>query len=132
MRRISWLGVAFISLANTALAQSPPALPTSAKKLTGKEISTLYDGATVNFNNFTMKQPLSGTDTYDLKAHSHQGTYTLGDKSGSFSGVARVKGDQFCHREGGGGEHCDFVYTDGADIYEVNAKGVVESQNHKH
>jgi hypothetical protein len=132
MRKIGLLGVAFILLANVAMAQSPPALPTSAKKLTGKEISTLYDGATVNFDNFTMKQPLTGTDTYDLKAHSHRGTYTLGDKSGSFSGAARVKGDQFCHREGGGSEHCDFVYVDGAEIYEVNAKGVVESHNHKH
>ena len=79
-----------------------------------------------------MKQPLTGTDTYDLKAHAHQGTYTFGGKSGSFSGAARVKGDQFCHREGNGGEHCAFVYTDSADIYEVNAKGIVESQNRKH
>ena len=133
MRMITWLGaLAVVSLANTAFAESAPALPTSAKKLTGKEITALYDGATVNFNNFTMKQPLTGTDTYDLKAHSHQGTYTLAGKSGSFSGAARVKGDQFCHREGSGSEHCAFVYTDGADIYEVNAKGIVKSQNHKH
>ena len=123
---------AFVLLANAALAENPPSLPASAKKLTGKEITALYDGATINFNNFTMKQPLTGTDTYDLKAHSHQGTYTLGGKSGTFSGGARVKGDQFCHREGNGIEHCAFVYTDGADIYEVNAKGIVESQNRKH
>jgi hypothetical protein len=128
-----WVGaVASVSLANAALAEGAPALPASAKKLNGKEVAALYDGATVNFNNFTMKQPLTGTDTYDLKARVHQGTYTLGGKSGSFSGAARVKGDQFCHREGSGSEHCAFVYTDGADIYEVNAKGIVESQNRKH
>jgi hypothetical protein len=133
MRVTVWVGaVACVLLANAAFAESPPALPASAKKLTGKEIAALYDGATVSFNNFTMKQPLTGTDTYGLKAHAHQGTYTLGGKSGSFSGAARVKGDQFCHREGSSSEHCAFVYTDGADIYEVNAKGIVESQNHKH
>jgi hypothetical protein len=104
MRMTVWLGVlAFVSLANAALAENPPALPAAAKKLTNKEITALYDGATVNFNNFTMKQPLTGADTYDLKAHSHQGTYTLGGKSGNFSGAARVKGDQFCHREGSSG-----------------------------
>jgi hypothetical protein len=133
MRIIFWLGApVFVSLISAALAESPPVLPASAKKLTGKEIAALYDGATVSFENFTMKSPLTGTDTYDLKAHLHQGTYTLGNKSGAFSGAARVKGNQFCHREGGGPEHCAFVYTDGGEIYEANAKGLVESQNRKH
>jgi hypothetical protein len=132
MRMITTLGViALVSLANAAFAQSAPSLPASAKKLSGKEITALYDGLTINFNNFTMKQPLIGTDTYNLKGHSHQGTYSMGGKSGTFSGRARVKGDQFCHKEGSGAEHCAFVYTDGADIYETNAKGIVESLNHK-
>jgi hypothetical protein len=120
-----------ICAATTAVAGSAPSLPSAAKKLSGKEISALYDGLTINFNNFTMNEPLTGTDTYNLKGHAHQGTYSLGGKTGTFSGSARVKGDQFCHREGNSKEHCAFVYTDGADIYEVNAKGVVESLNHK-
>ncbi|HEY1781399.1 MAG TPA: hypothetical protein VGG79_13390 [Roseiarcus sp.] len=133
MRMAVWASLlAVASLSNAAFAEGAPALPASAKKLPGKEITALYDGATVNFNNYTMKQSLTGTDTYDLRAHSHHGTYTLGGKSGSFSGTARVKGDQFCHREGSGGEHCAFVYIEGADIYEVNARGIVESQNRKH
>jgi hypothetical protein len=121
---------AVLSFASAA-AGSPPSLPSSAKKLSGKEITALYDGSTVNFNNFTTAQSLTGTSTYDLKGHLHHGTYSMGGKSGTFSGKAQVKGDQFCHREGNSSEHCSFVYSDGADIYETNAKGVVESLNRK-
>lgn len=124
-------GVVGIFAATAVVAGSPPSLPSSAKKLSGKEISALYNGLTINFNNFTMNEPLTGTDTYNLKGHSHQGTYSLGGKTGTFSGSARVKGDQFCAREGNSKEHCAFVYIDGSDIYEVNAKGIVESANHK-
>ncbi len=106
-------------------------MPPTAKKLSGKEISALYDGLTIHFNNFTINQPLTGTDTYDLKRRTHQGTYSIGGKSGTFSGSARVKGNQFCHREGDSKEHCAFVYVDGQTIYEANAKGVVESVNTK-
>jgi hypothetical protein len=95
-----------LSFASVAAAGSPPSLPSSAKKLTGKEITALYDGSTVNFNNFTMAQSLMGTATYDLKGHLHHGTYSMGGKSGTFSGITQVKGNQFCHREGNSSEHC--------------------------
>ena len=120
-----------VMVISPCLAVEAPALPSSAKKLNNKEIATLYEGSTISFNNFTMAQPLTGTDTYDLKGHKHHGTYTMGGQTGQFSGPIRVKGDQFCHAEGAGKEHCASVYTDGSDIYEVNSKGVVESKNQK-
>jgi hypothetical protein len=119
----------FLILAiSPCLAVEAPSLPSSAKKLTGKEIAALYDGATVAFNNFTMAQPLTGTVTYDLKSHKHHGTYKLGEQGGQFTGALRIKGDQFCHAEGNSKERCVSVYTDNSDIYEVNSKGVVESK----
>lgn len=123
--------VILILISSEALADNAPSLPPSAKKLSGREITELYDGLTINFNNFTMGQALTGTDTYNIKGHSHHGTYSIGGKSGAFSGSAQVRGDKFCHREGNSPEHCAFVYTDGADIYEVDSKGLVESLNHR-
>jgi len=123
--------LALVLLAKPAFAVEAPQLPASAKKLSGTEILTLYGGSTVTFNNFTKDKPLSGTVTYDLKKKMHSGTYNLGGQRGQFSGVNRVNGDQFCHKEGSGNEDCVFVYTDGPDIYEVNAKGVIESKNQK-
>jgi hypothetical protein len=128
---IAFSVLAIASFESAVAAENPPSLPSSAKKLSGKEIAALYAGSTVNFNNFTMKEPPTGTDTYNLKEHLHHGTYSLGGKTGTFTGSARVKGDEFCHREGNSPEHCSFVYTDGADIYETNAKGTVESLNRK-
>ena len=92
---------------------------------------SLYDGSTFKFYNFTMALPNTSTITLDLKANSQRGTYSYGGGSGDFSGSIRVIGDQFCHTEGSHPEHCVFVYTDGEDIYEVNAQGVVESKNQK-
>lgn len=114
-----------------AVALDAPQLPATAKKLTGPEIKALYDGASVSFNNFTQKVALTGTDTYDLGKNTHAGTFSIGGKTGTFKGSIRIKGDLFCHKEGSGKERCASVYTDGADIYEVNAKGTVESMNKK-
>jgi hypothetical protein len=133
MKRPILLGAAFVSILviTPAVAIDAPKLPASAKKLTGKEITALYDGTTIKFNNFTMNKPLTGTDTYNFGNKKHSGSYTIGTDSGHFSGDIRVKGDLFCHKEGNGKEKCSSVYLDGSDIYEVSPKGVVESMNQK-
>jgi hypothetical protein len=119
-------------LATPAVAQGAPALPATAKKLSGKEIATLYDGATVAFSNFTKDKPLTGKVTYDLKAKSQSGDFTYGSQTGTFKGSIRVKGDTFCYTDGPGKpEHCTSVYLDGATIYEVGPKGNVMSANRK-
>ncbi len=117
-------------LAAPALAQSAPALPASAKKLSGKEIAALYDGATVSFNNFTKDKPLTGKATYDLKANSQSGEFNYGGQTGTFKGAIRVKGDTFCFTENKK-ETCSSVYLDGGTIYEVSPKGAVISANKK-
>ena len=59
------------------------------------------------------------------------GKWAMGKEGGDFKGKARVKGDQFCYTVGGQKERCNVVYQDGADIYEVNPKGVVTSKNNR-
>jgi hypothetical protein len=129
--RFSMVCTLAVGSISPALALEAPELPSSAKKLSGSEIVALYDGATIAFNNFTSKLPLTGTDTYNFAKKSHSGSYSIGGKRGTFTGQIRVKGDMFCHREGKGKETCSSVYTNGVYIYEVNQKGVVESMNQK-
>ena len=111
------------------LASGAPSVPTTAKTLSGNEIAALYDGSTLKFKNFTFnKEPLTGTVTFDFKDLTQSGTAT---GYGHYGGVIRLDGDQFCHKEGARAETCVSVYVDGADIYEVDSKGVVQSVNQK-
>jgi hypothetical protein len=128
------------SLASTALVLSTicamaleaPALPTTAKKLTGKDIVALYDGSTVKFNNFTKDKPLTGSVTYDLKTKSAAGNYVYGGSaSANFSQRIRINGSKFCYQVGKDKETCVTVHTDGANIYETDATGTVTSLNQK-
>jgi hypothetical protein len=127
MRNVLYVGFMFAFALGTtpAFAIDAPKLPASAKKLSGKEIVALYDGATVSFNNFTAKESLTGTVTYDFKSKTHKGHYVLGTQSGDFEGPIRINGNTFCHKENKGKETCSSVYTDGSSIYETNAKGAV-------
>jgi hypothetical protein len=117
-----------LPIAQTLAKESPPKLPATAKKLTGSEITALYDGITVNWHNYALSG--TGTATYDLKKGAQTGTWNIGGKSGAINGKIRIKGDTFCYTASGK-EECDSVYTDGADIYEVNSKGIVVSKNQK-
>jgi len=123
--------IAALTLPVLAAAPTPPTLPPTAKKLTGPEIVKLYDGATITWNNFTQKTEMAGTTTFDFKKGTQTGTWEGGGKKGTFTGKIRVKGDLWCYKIGNNKETCDSVYMDGQDIYEVNAKGVVDSQNKK-
>jgi hypothetical protein len=46
-------------------AVTAPTLPATAKKLTGAEITALYDGALITWDNFTQKEEMTGTATLD-------------------------------------------------------------------
>jgi hypothetical protein len=117
-----------LPIASVNAKETPPKLPATAKKLTGAEITALYDGLTVNWHNYALSG--TGTATYDLKKGSQTGTWNIGGKSGAINGKIRVKGDTFCYTVNSK-EECDSIYTDGADIYEVNSKGIVVSKNQK-
>ena len=129
--RIIYAALAAILIVIPAVAETPPKLPPTAKKLTGAEITALYDGATIAWNNFTQKITMIGTATFDLKKKTQSRTWQGGGKSGTFTGTARVKGSKFCHKVGNTKEVCHSVYIDGTDIYEVSDKGIVDSQNKK-
>jgi len=120
--------IAGLPIASAYAKETPPKLPLTAKKLTGAEITALYDGVTVNWHNYALSG--TGTATYDLKKGVQTGTWNMGGKSGAINGTIRVKGDTFCYTVNKK-EECDSVYTDGADIYEVNSKSVVVSKNQK-
>jgi len=120
--------VALLPVEQGLAKENPPKLPPNAKKLTGGEITALYDGETVNWHNYALGG--TGNATYDLKKGVQTGTWNIGGKSGAINGKIRVKGDTFCYTVNNK-EECDSVYTDGADTYEVNSKGVVVSKNQK-
>ena len=116
---------------SSTFATEAPKVPASAKKLTGAEITLLYDNATIAFDNFTQKSSVTGTATFDLKKKTSKGTWESGGQSGNFTGAVQVKGDKWCYVNGNKKQVCDSVYMDGDDIYEVNAKGIVDSKNRK-
>ena len=117
------------SMVVPAVAEAPPKLPATAKKLTGPEITALYDGSSVNWHNYAANG--TGTAKYDLKQNKQDVTYNFGGKTGTFTGKIRVKGDTFCFVPPKAKEVCESVYTDGNDIYEVSSKGIVDGKNQK-
>ena len=104
------------------------ALPASAKKLTAGEIKALYDHTQFSFNNY---DGTIGTFLVDFTSKSASGTYVKGKDKGTWTGIVRIRGSQFCRKIENNKEGCVFLYVDGANIYEVNAKGIVESLNRK-
>ncbi len=112
---------------SVAAAVTAPKLPASAKKLTGAEISALFDGATLTFESYTHPNLVSGTATFDLKNHTQTGTWEAAavNKKGDVSGFVEVKGEQWCFKPDPKKEFCNFVYMDGADVYEVSGSKVV-------
>jgi hypothetical protein len=106
-------------------------LPPSAKKLTGAEIVTLYDGNTYVFQTFG-KNGVTGTNSYDFKKGTNPGTYvTSNGTKGTFTATIRIKGDQFCYKVGADKETCITVYLDGADVYSTDSKGTVTAMAKK-
>lgn len=113
-----------------AIAATAPKLPADAKKLTGPEITALYDGATFKWTNYSVGA--TGTVTLDLKKGSEVGTWAKGTAKGKISDTSiHVKDDTFCYKSGKAKEVCSSVYTSGTDIYEVDAKGNVVTQDAK-
>src|SRR4051812_47441529 len=108
---------------SAVLAEASPKLPKSAKKLRGAEITALFDGATISWKNFKINA--TGVAKYDLKAGTSTGTFTIGGKTVPQTGKASVKKDQLCFTsDPSPKEFCRTIYTNGADIYEVNGKDV--------
>jgi hypothetical protein len=112
-----------------AVALNAKRVPPTAKKLTAEEIIRLYDGHTVAFSNSSMNKPLTGEFTFDFKTKTIAGTYRFGDDKGAFKGTIRMKGDNYCYKVRKNKEVCATIYRDGANIYEVNSRGTVTSQN---
>ena len=102
-------------------------LPPSARQLAGEEIVALYDGRTYAFESVTFYGLVTGRVTHDFQAGKNRGTWALGSRRGAFNGEIRIAGDLFCYRAESEEEHCNFVYLDGGDIYEVRQSGIVDS-----
>ena len=119
------LVLVFVTAASFA-AEAPP-LPASARQLAGEEIVTLYDGRTYAFESVTFYGRVTGSVTYDFKSGKNRGTWALGSRRGAFNGNIRIAGDLFCYKADAEEEHCNFVYLDGGDIYEVRQSGIVDS-----
>lgn len=127
MSRLASAVAVFAVLVPAAFAENVSTLPPSAKRLAGATIATLYDGNAFTFKSQTFYGLVTGEVTYDFKAGTNHGTYALGSRNGTFDGKIRIAGDRFCYRAGSPGERCNYVYIDGADIYEVRGSGIVDS-----
>jgi hypothetical protein len=110
-----------------ALGAEPPKLPPTAKQLTGPQIVALYDGKTFTFTSYTFWGVVTGEASYDFKTKKNHGTYQLGSHHGTFDGTIRISGNQFCYKAGFSQEHCNSVYVDGDEVYEVRPSGKIES-----
>ena len=115
-----------------AMAIEGPQLPSSAKKLTGKEIVELQDGVMLTYKDYMGDVVSTGTAVHDFKNNRNSGTYEYKGMSGSFAGKAWIKGDMFCHTQDvRPGEDCIFVYSDGPSFYNVSPEGKVLSVDTK-
>jgi hypothetical protein len=110
-----------------SFAEQAPNLPPSARQLVGEEIVALYDGRTYAFESVTFYGLVTGSVTYDFVSGKNRGSWMLGSRNGAFHGNIRVAGDLFCYREDRKEEHCNRVYLDGGNIYEVRQSGIVDS-----
>jgi hypothetical protein len=111
-----------------ALAIDSPQLPSSAKKLTGKEIVELQDGVTLTFKDYSADALMTGTTVHDFKAGRNGGTYEYKGIKGTYEGKVWIKDDMFCHNATGmPGDTCIFVYSDGPTFYNVSPEGKVLS-----
>jgi hypothetical protein len=129
MPRLLYAALIATIIVAPALALDAPQLPASAKKLSGPEIRSLYDGSKMNWTSYL--DGSTGTSNYDFKTKTNSGTWQAGGKKGMFSNKIRIKGDTFCFTASKTKEVCDSVYTDGADIYEVGSKGAVSFKSQK-
>lgn len=127
MRRLLFSAIVLAVFAPSTFAKNAPTLPPSAKRLAGATIAKLYDGKAYTFESHTFYGLVTGEVSYDIKTGTNRGTYELGSRKGTFEGKIRIVGDRFCYRAGSPGERCNYVYLDGADIYEVRGSGIVDS-----
>jgi hypothetical protein len=120
--QITLIAAATLIMSHASFADTPPA---SAKKLDGKGIAELYEGAYATFDN--VRDKVKGEIFYSIKSKVMFGIYrTANGDAGIFRGKARVKGDQFCYKTDAK-EVCQNVYVDGNNYYETNADGTVTS-----
>jgi hypothetical protein len=126
MRRLVCVAVMLVASVS-AFAQNAESLPPSAQRLAGSAILALYDGKAFTFKSRTFYGLVTGEVSYDFNAGTNHGTYALGSRRGTFDGRIRIAGDRFCYKAGSPGERCNYVYMDGADIYEVRGSGIVDS-----
>ena len=70
---------------------------------------------------------MTGTATFDLENHTQTGSWAapVVNKKGDVKGLVEVKKDQWCFKPDPKNEYCNFVYQDGADIYEVSSSHAV-------
>jgi hypothetical protein len=133
MRTLSWYVLAVLAsgLPLTALAIEAPQLPTSAKKLTGKEIVELQDGVTLTFKDYTTPTLLTGAVVHDFKNKSESGTFEYKGIKGQINSTIWLKEDMLCDLQPGKGDVCSFVYLDGSSFYNVGPDGKVRSVDTK-
>src|SRR5690349_9087520 len=123
MLRLSYIPILLCLFTTSALAAVAPTLPTSAKKLTGAEVTAVYDKKTLTVNNQTIKPHMTGTFTVDFAKSAVSVDFVQGTHKGAARGVARINGDEFCRQFGKDKEDCVSLYADGDTIYEINDKG---------
>jgi hypothetical protein len=133
LTRIRIASVVFVGLIIPAAAVTPPTLPSSAKKLNGAEITALLDGATTKWESYAHDSLVTGTAKFDLKNHSQSGTWesVAKKKKGNVAGFVEVRDDKWCFKPDKINEFCNFIYTDGDSIYEVNDNHVVVAKDKK-
>ena len=126
-KRFQSIMVSFaLALPFSTFATELQQLPSSARKLSGKEIVELQNGAKLTFEDYTADAVITGTTTHDFVNSRQNGIYEYRGSHGNFAGKVWIKDDMFCHAEDGrGNEICGFVYLDGNTFYTVGVDGKI-------
>ena len=103
------------------------------KETHGAEISARFDGATMKFASYAHQNFVTGMAIFDLQEPYADGELggSCSEQEGEVKGFVEVKGDQWCFKPDPKNEFCNFVYQDGADIYEVSSGHVVVAKERK-
>jgi hypothetical protein len=108
-----------------AFAIEAPKLPSSAKKLSAKEIIELMGDVPLTFEEYDGGYLRTGTVVIDFQTNKLDAKTECSGVPCQISGKAWTRDDMFCHEVYTGFEICAFVYLDGSALYFVGTDGKV-------
>jgi hypothetical protein len=123
-KRLQSIVVALLfSMPLTAFAIERPELPSSAKKLSEKEIVELMGGVPLTYKEYMAGYLYTGTIVIDFQNNKFDEAYECyGAAPCPISGKAWIKDDMYCHKASFEMEICTFIYLDGSLLRRGNRR----------